>query len=139
MESNRQIYMERVSITEEELIEMMDNETYLTPDQAVEMGFADEVGKKEEPAPDQTEQLRQQLSEMRREMALRKSFQEELRQFCNLQQKKDADNEEDTENTDDSTEDDDKDEDDNKKQEKAKQFKLAALLSQAAAQYLKER
>ena len=46
MESNRQIYMEKVNITEDELIEMLNAETYLTPQQAVEMGFADEVNSK---------------------------------------------------------------------------------------------
>ena len=37
--------MERVNITEEELESMMDVETYLTAEQAVEQGFADEVSK----------------------------------------------------------------------------------------------
>ena len=163
MESNRQIYMERVNITEDELIEMLDNETYLTPDQAVEMGFADEVGKADTPAPDMTQQLQQQLAQMRREMTAQKAFREEMKQFCRqTQQKKDekdTDDEDDTED-DDSTdtddtgdgggdtdgesgdndnEDDDTDEDDEKKQKAAKHFKLAALVGKAAAQYLKER
>ena len=155
--------MERVNITEDELIEMLDNETYLTPDQAVEMGFADEVGKADTPAPDMTQQLQQQLAQMRREMTAQKAFREEMKQFCRqTQQKKDekdTDDEDDTED-DDSTdtddtgdgggdtdgesgdndnEDDDTDEDDEKKQKAAKHFKLAALVGKAAAQYLKER
>lgn len=163
MESNRQIYMERVNITEDELIEMLNNETYLTPEQAVEMGFADEVDKAATPAPDMTQQLQQQLAQMRREMTAQKAFREEMKQFCRqTQQKKDekdTDDEDDTED-DDSTdtddtgdgggdtdgesgdndnEDDDTDEDDEKKQKAAKHFKLAALVGKAAAQYLKER
>lgn len=164
MESNRQIYMERVNITEDELIEMMDNETYLTPEKAVEMGFADEVGKTETTATDITQQLQQQLAQMRREMTAQKAFREEMKQFCGWsQQKKDDDTDEDDEkdidddtddtgggedaddengdndnNKDDDSKDDTDDEDDDKKQ-KAKQYKLAALIGQAAAQYLKER
>lgn len=117
MESNRQIYMERANITEEELIEMMNNETYLTPDQAVEMGFADEVDKAATSAPDMTQQLQQQLTQMRIEMAARKSFREEMRQFCELTQKeKDKDEEDDDtdgEETDDTGNDGDGDETDN--------------------------
>lgn len=150
MESNRQIYMERVNITEDELIEMLNNETYLTPEQAVEMGFADEVGKKEMSALDVTQQLQQQLAQMRREMTAQKAFREEMKQFCRAQQNKndektedentDDDADDDTEDTDDGGEDTDDDtdnEDDNKKQKAAKQYKLAALIGQAAAQYLK--
>ena len=124
MESNRQIYMERVNITEDELIEMMDNETYLTPEQAVEKGFADETAKTGKPAPDITKQLQDQLAQMRREMTAQKAFREELKAFCKMRQQEKDDN--------------DTDEDDDKKQ-KTKQHKLAALIGQAAAQYLKER
>ncbi len=160
MESNRQIYMERVNITEDELIEMLDNETYLTPEKAVEMGFADEVGKAETPAPDITQQLQQQIAQMRREMTAQKAFREEMKRFCGqAQQKKDTDDEDDdkdtdddstdtddtddegdgdNDNTDDDSDKDDTDDEDDKKQ-KARQHKLAALIGQAAAQYLKER
>lgn len=142
MESNRQIYMERVNITEDELIEMLDNETYLTPEKAVEMGFADEVGKTETPAPDITQQLQQQIAQMRREMTAQKAFREEMKLFCSLrQEKKNTDDEDDDKDTDDSDDkdnkDDDSDEDD--KKQKARQYKLVALIGQAAAQYLKER
>lgn len=172
MESNRQIYMERVNITEDELIEMLNNETYLTPEKAVEMGFADEVGKIDTPVPDMTQQLQEQLAQMRREMTAQKTFREEMKQFCKSQQQKknkdedddkDTDDEDNTENTDDTenddggedtsddtddegdggedtnddTDEDTDDEDDDKKQKAPKQHKLAALIGQAAAQYLK--
>lgn len=146
MESNRQIYMERVNITEDELIEMLNNETYLTPEQAVEMGLADEVDKAATPAPDVTQQLQQQLAQMRREMTEQKAFREEMKQFCRAQQNKNDEKTED-ENTDDGTEDTDDDgedtdddtdnEDDDKKQKAIKQYKLAVLIGQAAAQYMK--
>ena len=91
MEGNRQIYMERVNITEDELIEMMNNETYLTPEQAVEMGFADEVDKARVTASDMTQQLQQKLAQMRREMTAQKAFREEMKEFCRAKQKKDED------------------------------------------------
>lgn len=167
MESNRQIFMERVNITEDELIEMLENETYLTPEQAIEMGFADEVDQKA-PVQDMSQQLQQQLSQLRREMTAQKTFRDEMKQFCKPRQKKDtdedddedtesdgdkdADNTEDTDEDDtgdgddsredtdgDDDKDDDTDEDDEKKQKSTKQHKLAALIGQAAAQYLKER
>ncbi len=156
MESNRQIYMERVNITEDELIEMLNNETYLTPEQAVEMGFADEVDKAVTPAPDMTQQLQRQLSQMRREMTAQKAFREEMKQFCRTAQKKDdedtdggktddedgTDDTEDDEDTDDTgngdgEKDTDDEDDEDKKQKVTKQYKLATLIGQAAAQYLK--
>lgn len=148
MESNRQIYMERVNITEDELIEMLNNETYLTPEQAVEMGFADEVDKAATPAPDMTQQLQRQLSQMRREMTAQKAFREEMKQFCRTAQKKDDEDGTDDEDTDDTgsggdggkgTDDTDDEDDEDKKQKDTRKYKLAALIGQAAAQYLKER
>lgn len=49
MQSNRQIFLEacNYSISEEELIEMMDAETILTPDECLEYGFIDEVIRKQ--------------------------------------------------------------------------------------------
>jgi len=158
MESNRQIYMERVNITEDELIEMLNNETYLTPEQAVEMGFADEVDKAATPAPDMTQQLQQQLAQMRREMTAQKALREEMKQFCRTAQKKDDEDTDDgekddedgtdDEDTDDTgsgddggkgTDDTDDEDDEDKKQKDTRKYKLAALIGQAAAQYLKER
>lgn len=138
MESNRQIYMERVNITEEELIEMLDAETYLTPEQAVEKGFADEVNKTETSVADFTQQLQQQLQQMRCEMISQKTFREEMKEFAKIAgQKKiedtsneDKDNDEDTGDT---------ENDEEKKQKANKQYNLAVLMGQAAAKYLKER
>ncbi len=79
---------------------------------------------------------------MRRERTAQKASREEMKQFCGLrQQEKDTDDNidaDDTEDGGDSGEDtDDSTEDDDKKQEAKKQYKLVALLGQAAAQYLK--
>lgn len=142
MESNRQIYLERINITEEELIEMMNNETYLTPDQAVEMGFADEIDKKSSTDPETTVQnMQQQLTQMRRAMTEQKAFRTELLEFCKAAQQKkdegDEDDEDDEDKTDDET-DGTGDEDDEKKEpkESGNKMTLAAILAQAATKNL---
>lgn len=50
MESNRQVFLEACGnkITEEQLIQMMEDETFLTPDECLAYGFIDEVGRKQE-------------------------------------------------------------------------------------------
>lgn len=184
MESNRQIYLERVNITEAELIEMLDNETYLTPEEAVEKGFADEVSRKAEAVPDVAQQLQKQLSQMRREMTAQKAFREEMKEFYRLTEKKKDENSDDESKDEDNTEDeedtgnsdtedeedtgcsdteddeedtgsgdtdedkesddteDDEEEDDaekEKKQQSGKKYNLAALVGQAAEQFLNGR
>lgn len=157
MESNRQIYMERINISEEELIEMLDTETYLTPQKAVEMGFADEVDSTTDAGEGtMLEKMQQQLSQMRRTMAEQKAFKEELKQlYKDTKQKKDDEDETDDDTDsegDDSTTadetDDDTDTDDDKKKKDQKQHKkkdpknkkdtktLAGLLAAAAAHNL---
>lgn len=144
MESNRQIYMERINISEDELIEMMDNETYLTPEKAVEMGFADEVSKTAA-APDLTQQLQQQLSQMRREAAAQKAFRAELLEFCSKHQKADESGTEngtegeDGGNADETTDTGTDDENSGENEPKEHKNNIAALLAQAAAKRLKER
>lgn len=99
MESNRQIYMDRVNISEEQLIEMLNAETYLTPQQAVEMGFADEVTGEEDGEGEGSnegatlEQMQKQLSQMRRTMAEQLAFKEELKQLYKNTMQKEEDGE----------------------------------------------
>lgn len=143
MESNRQIYMEKVNITEEELIEMLNTETYLTPQQAVDMGFADEINSKTDAgAGTMLEQMQMQLSQMRRTMTEQKAFKAELQQFFQNSKKNDdgGNSDEDDENNDDENNDDkDGDDDKNKKdpEEKGK-TRMAGLLAKAAAQSLRK-
>ena len=153
MESNRQIYMEKVNIDEDQLIEMMNTETYLTPQQAVEMGFADEIAedKGEDDNSAVLEQMQKQISQLRHTMAAQKAFKAELQQFYKgtLQKEDDEDDEDDDEDetdTDGSGGEGDEDEtDDNKKKKQEKKNdpvnktnKLAGLLAKAAAQNLKK-
>ena len=140
MESNRQIYMEKVNITEDELIEMLNAETYLTPQQAVEMGFADEVNSKTDAGEGtMLEQMQMQLSQMRRTMTEQKAFKTELQQFFQNSKKKDDGDEDNTDNDDETNDEDNNDDDKNKKdpEEKGK-TRMAGLLARAAAQNLRK-
>ena len=153
MEGNRKIYMERVNITEEELESMMDVETYLTAEQAVEQGFADEVSSKAgEEAGTVMQQLQTQLLQLRTEMLNQKAINTQMLEFCKQASKKNEDSteDEDDEASDGSDEDnsednDDEDNNDDKKNQKnnsdPKQStnKMAALLAKAAAKNLEKR
>ena len=78
MEANRQVFLERASISEDELKELMEAETYLTPDKALEYGLIDEVYGKAAPAPEKTEELLQRLSQMQQEMNGRQAFRDQI-------------------------------------------------------------
>lgn len=145
MEANRQIYMDKVTITEDELIEMLNNETYLTPDQAVEKGFADEVNKSAEADTAAAMQaMQQQLQQLRRTMTEQKAFRNELMELCKPKQKDKKDDEDEDQKDDDQTDDadndtDDEDDEDEKNQKDQKKdpkesnrSSLAVLLAQAA-------
>lgn len=117
MESNKQIYLERVTITEEELTDMMNKETYLTPEQAVEMGFADEVDSRKEANLEQVVQaMQQQLKQIRRAAAEQKTLRTELLEFCKNTMQKNKGEEQKTEAS----------------QKKPNNKNLTALLAQAA-------
>ncbi|MGN0484895.1 MAG: head maturation protease, ClpP-related [Lachnospiraceae bacterium] len=81
MEANRQVFLERATITEDELKQIMEAETYLTPSKALEYGLIDEIysGKKaNDPNP---EDLMQKLQEMRQMMNRQQSFREQIAQM----------------------------------------------------------
>ena len=78
-ESNLEVFAERAKISREEIKAMMEAETYVTPEQALEYGFIDEiVGKENINIVDTSEQLLEQLSQMRVEMNNQKSFRQQL-------------------------------------------------------------
>ncbi len=80
MESNRQIFLEAAGghITEEKLIELMDAESFLTPDECLEYGFIDEINKAEEPDPDEDDD--EELQQLRAANAQMKLQISELQQ-----------------------------------------------------------
>ena len=140
MESNRQIYMEKVNITEDELIEMLNAETYLTPQQAVEMGFADEINTSTNAGEgSMVEQMQKQLSQMRRTMTEQKAFKAELQQFFqNTKKDDDKDEDKDDDKNDDEDKDDGEDDKTKKEPEEKGKTKMAGLLARAAAQNLRK-
>ena len=86
MESNRQIFLEASGgkITEEKLIELMDAETFLTPDECLEYGFIDEVNRQVVPDPDEDPEDEpdddDELNQLRAENARMKAQIEDLQQ-----------------------------------------------------------
>lgn len=86
MESNRKVFLERANITEEELIEIMKNETYLTPDKALEYGLIDEImGEKK--VEQNADELLQKLQEMQKQLNEQQSFRQQLVTMQSLTQK----------------------------------------------------
>lgn len=57
MEANRQVFLERAAITEDKLKALMEAETYLTPDSALEYGLIDKIYGKQAAAPAPAEEL----------------------------------------------------------------------------------
>lgn len=78
MEANRQVFLERATITEDDLKSLMEQETYLTPDKALEYGLIDAIEGKRAAEPEKTEELMQKLSDLRREMNSQQSFREQI-------------------------------------------------------------
>lgn len=90
MEANRTIYLERAKISEDELISMMDAETYLTPEQAIEKGLADEVLKTDKDVSDKSmEQMQQRITELQNQLRQQSSFKKELAQIHSQMMQKD--------------------------------------------------
>lgn len=83
MEANRQVFLERATITEEELTDLMEKETYLTPDKALEYGLIDEIeGKKAEPV--NTEEMLERLQEMQQQLNRQQSFREQIKEMTKV-------------------------------------------------------
>lgn len=78
MQSNRQIFMQRSSLEEQQLIEMMEKETFLTPDECLEYGLIDEIGEYQADNSKQTENLEQQVEQMKNLLAQQSAFKEQL-------------------------------------------------------------
>lgn len=81
MESNRKIYMARAkNLTEEELIDMMDKETFLTPEQCLEYGFCDEIADYQAQG-GQAGQQDATIRQLRQQIKGMQSFRQEMKQF----------------------------------------------------------
>lgn len=85
MESNRKIYMERAKgITEEELTEMMDKETFLTPEQCLQYGFCDEIGTQKTDEKRIEQNMQQSMQQLRQQINSMQSFREEMKQYTKV-------------------------------------------------------
>lgn len=78
MESNRQIFMDRSNLDEQQLIEMMEAETFLTPEKCMEYGLIDEIGEYNADNGGQQQNLEQQVEQMKELIAQQKAFKEQL-------------------------------------------------------------
>lgn len=80
MESNRQIFLEKSTLEEQQLIEMMEAETFLTPDQCLEYGLIDKVGDYNTQTTGQ-EDAEEHLRQMKELVEQQKAFKEQLAQM----------------------------------------------------------
>lgn len=78
MESNRKIFLERSNLEEQQLIDMMEAETFLTPDQCLEYGLIDKVDSYQANEKDAQEKLMEQVQQLSSMIAQQKSFREQL-------------------------------------------------------------
>lgn len=78
MESNRKIFVERSNLEEQQLIDMMEAETFLTPDQCLEYGLIDKVDSYQADEGDTQEKLMDQVQQLTQMIAQQKSFREQL-------------------------------------------------------------
>ena len=73
------------NLTEEQLKEMMDAETFLTPEQCLEYGFCDEIADYQADQNQMNQQVAAEIRYLRQELASMKSFREEMKQFAPAQ------------------------------------------------------
>lgn len=78
MESNRQIFLERSNLEEQQLIDMMEAETFLTPDQCLEYGLIDKIDSYQADEQDTQQKLMEQVQQLTQMIAQQKSFREQM-------------------------------------------------------------
>lgn len=89
METNRQIFLEKCGdkLTEEQLIQMMDAETFLTPEECLEYGFIDEISSKVTVSSNQNI-IENNMQNMQEYVAQREQFVQQLKELQELNPKK---------------------------------------------------
>lgn len=78
MESNRQIFLGRSNLEEQQLIDMMEAETFLTPDQCLEYGLIDKIDSYQADEQDNQQKLMEQVQQLTQMIAQQKSFREQM-------------------------------------------------------------
>lgn len=84
MESNRKIFLERSNLTEQQLIEMMEAETFLTPEQCLEYALIDEVGTYRAEDSDPQNNIEEQVQQMKKLLEEKRIFRNELEKLQSL-------------------------------------------------------
>lgn len=84
MESNRKIFLERSNLTEHQLIEMMEAETFLTPEQCLEYALIDEVGTYRAEESDPQNNIEEQVQQMKKLLEEKRIFRNELEKLQSL-------------------------------------------------------
>lgn len=84
MESNRKIFLERSNLTEQQLIEMMEAETLLTPEQCLEYALIDEVGTYRAEESDPQNNIEEQVQQMKKLLEEKRIFRNELEKLQSL-------------------------------------------------------
>lgn len=75
MAANRQIFLEKCNLSEGELMEMLDKETILSPDEALKYGFCDEVDSQQlVPAEEGASQFKQMYGQLTLQINSQKSL-----------------------------------------------------------------
>lgn len=85
-EGNRQAYLMKANetLTEEKLIEMMDAETWLTAEQCLSYGFADEVSEKEVDLKDSKEMLQKVNKTFEQKLSYNKALAAQLKEMIEV-------------------------------------------------------
>ena len=83
MEANREVFLERATINESDLIDLMEKETYLTPNKALEYGLIDEIMGKQGKQRD-TEEIMEKLKHMQQQLNSQQSFREQIAKMWEL-------------------------------------------------------
>lgn len=78
MESNRKIFLESSNLEEQQLIDMMEAETFLTPDQCLEYGLIDKIDSYQADEQDTQQKLIEQVQQLTQMIAQQKSFREQM-------------------------------------------------------------
>ena len=81
MDACIQLYMQRATISEEQLRELMDKTTTLSPQMALDYGLIDEIGV-EEPMEGNMQQVMDENEKLRRQLANRDEYHKQLVEFC---------------------------------------------------------
>ena len=77
MSANRKIFLERATISETELEAIMEAETYLTPEKALEYGLIDEImGKQADPV--NANEIMERMADLQRQLSNQQSFREQI-------------------------------------------------------------